>query len=101
MNHESQEQNKRLQCAEQNKPAAINKRDHQNTANFQDVNQRLKVWQGKGKKIKTTGTPKKEYINFRHLCIDLLFSNYDSYRIAFFEARKANPSCENTATVER
>ena len=25
MNHESQEQNKRLQCAEQNKPAAINK----------------------------------------------------------------------------
>lgn len=50
MNHESQEQNKRLQCAEQNKPAAINKRDHQNTANFQDVNQRLKVWQGKGKK---------------------------------------------------
>lgn len=59
MNHESQEQNNRLQCAEQNTPAAINKRDHQNTTNFQDVNQRLKVWQGKGKKSRRQAHQKR------------------------------------------
>lgn len=49
MKHKSQEQNKRLQCAEQNEPAAIN-RETINTEVTSRVSIKGLVGQGKGKK---------------------------------------------------